>query len=123
MTPEQLIDRAVELFGIQRGLILSPCRSAPVVTARYAVIWALRQNGWTVEGIGAFLGRDHTTICYALDVAESRCGSAALEQMRVEIIRAAPTPPIDWKARVAQLEARIAELEAVVLGHARRRAA
>lgn len=46
MTPDQLIDKAAALFRVDRALILSPCRAAPIVTARYAVIWVLRVSGW-----------------------------------------------------------------------------
>lgn len=114
MTPEHLIDRAAAAFDVDPALILSPCRAAAVVTARYAVIWTLRQNGWTEEAIGAFLDRDHSTISYALDMAEVRCGMAVLEELRGEVVRHAPRRPIDWRLRVGELERRVAELEALL---------
>lgn len=115
MTPEQLIEKAADLFRVDPALILSPCRSAQVVTARYAVIWVLRSNGWTVEAIGDFLGRDHSTICYALETAEERCGPGVLEALRCEITRRATRKPIDWKVRVGELERRLALLESALL--------
>ena len=125
MTPEQLIKEAAALFQVDQALILSESRAAPAVEVRYAIVWTLRNNGWSVEDIGALLNRDHTTITHALKALRQRVQRdkrfvQKLDQLRVEV-----SPPrrkgrggrhaFDWKTRVIGLEERIAALESALL--------
>ena len=72
MSPDSILTRAAELFGVSLAAIIGTSRSRQAVAARQAVAYALRQQAWTVVAIGKLLRRDHTTICYATRAAEQR---------------------------------------------------
>lgn len=112
-TPDQLADTTALLFGVKRTEIFSTSRVARVTEARMALAWALRQNDWSLEAIGAFLRRDHTTIIHALATIERKARQSARLAERLRALDASPVaPPIDWQARVTELEKRVAVLEA-----------
>ena len=69
-TLDQLSNTAAFLFGVERAAIFSRSRVARVTKARMALAWALRRNDWSLEAIGDYLCRDHTTIINALAVIE-----------------------------------------------------
>lgn len=72
MSPDHVLTRAAELFGVSPVAITGITRGRRAVAARQAVAYALRKQAWTVVAIGELLGRDHTTICYATRQAERR---------------------------------------------------
>jgi len=47
-------------------------RSLPIVTARHAVWWLLREHGFKSTWIGRQFGRDHTTILYGVRTLTNR---------------------------------------------------
>ena len=115
--PDQLADTAAFLFGVKRAEIFGNSRVVRVSEARHALAWALRQNGWSLEAIGAFLNRDHTTIIYAVDAINRRMERVPRLAERL-VALAANEPPPDWQARLiviedelTRLQARIKELE------------
>lgn len=116
-TPDQLADTAAFVFGVDKRAIFGLTRTTRVAEARQALAWALRQQEWSLESIGAFLKRDHTTIMYAIKAVETRraCNPRFAERIAVLAEPSAP-PPVDWKQRVEALEQRVAELEAIVKG-------
>lgn len=118
MTPDQLVDNAAFAFGVDRRAIFGDSRVAEIVKARHAVAWALRQEDWSLESIGAFLRRDHTTIIHAIKATEHRRKRNPRFAERLSIV-AAPhkQPPIDWCQRITALEQRVAELERLLELH------
>ena len=56
--------------GVSREQIMSVRKTTPIVHARYATMLALRRRGMSLPSIGRRLGRDHTTVLYALRRAE-----------------------------------------------------
>ncbi len=115
MTSDQLITTTAWLFNVDKGLLMGDCRVARVAEARQALAWALRQAGWSLESIGDFLHRDHTTIIYAVKVIDRRRQHDQRLAERLTALVVDSGAPIDWKARVVQLEARVGELEALLL--------
>jgi chromosomal replication initiation ATPase DnaA len=112
VTPEQLTDATAFLFGVQRADMLSQNRTARVVQARQALAWALRQNDWSLESIGAYLHRDHTTIIHALKIIERDANRNQRLAERLDALRQpAMERSVDWPARIRVLEATVAELK------------
>ncbi len=116
VTSDQLITTTAWLLGIERTAILSRNRSRHVVEARQALAWSLRESGWSLESIGAFLDRDHTTIIHALKAVERKARRSPRLAERLKVLSPAVEPAIDWQARAMALEARVAQLEALVGG-------
>ena len=73
---DDLITRAAEVFEVSRAELLSESRRRTVVWARQAVALVAYERGQRfgigVIEIGEALGRDHTTISYALAKANER---------------------------------------------------
>lgn len=111
-TPDQLADTAAFLFGVDKRAIFGDSRTARAVQARQALAWALRQHHWSLQSIGAFLRRDHSTIIYALEMVEKlRARSAEYCARLTVLVGDTAPPPIDWEARITAMEKRIAQLE------------
>jgi len=51
---------------------MGPSRKLPYTRARADVYRALRKHGWSLQKIGIFCGRDHTTIMNALHPRKDR---------------------------------------------------
>jgi len=51
---------------------MGPSRKLPYTRARADVYRALRKHGWSLQKIGIFCGRDHTTIMNALHPKKDR---------------------------------------------------
>lgn len=62
-----LVDRVASDTDVQRAALVGPGRSAPVVRARFAIVWLARTAlDASLSDIGRQLGnRDHTTILHA----------------------------------------------------------
>jgi chromosomal replication initiator protein len=112
MTPDQITDATTFLFGVDRGDLLGRTRTARCVEARQALAWALRQNHWSLESIGDYLGKDHTTIIHGLRAIERKARHSPRLTEKLEALRRPIQPPLDWAARIEQLERRVADLEA-----------
>ena len=61
-----VIRRIERAHGVTLEQMQGPRRYRPIVRARWALIAALRERGWSLMRIGKFLNRDHTTVLYAL---------------------------------------------------------
>lgn len=59
-----------ETFGICPRDILSPKRTRETVMARYAIQKAMSLRGNSTTKIGTAMGRDHSTVCHALQRAD-----------------------------------------------------
>lgn len=118
MTADQLITTTAYLFQVDRAALLGRSRVARIAEARQALAWALRQSDWTLEAIGELLDRDHTTIIYAIDRIDRKARHNPPFAARLQALTAQaqepPQPPATLRDRVAELEARIATLEAMV---------
>lgn len=70
---ESAVDRAAEVFGVDREHITGKVRrTGPATRARFAAVWALRTaNEATYSAIGRYLKRDHSTIIYAFERCEA----------------------------------------------------
>lgn len=115
MSVEQLVRTTSYLFNVEEHAIFGDSRLARVAEARQVLAWALRQENWTLEAIGQLLRRDHTTIMYAVKAVEQK----ARNNTRFAEKIAALTHQIEMSKgledRVTELEARLAQLEAVLL--------
>lgn len=82
-------DAALELvstaFCVHPEAIISKARYAFIVHCRHLIAYLLRQKGWTVVDIGAFLKRNHATISCGLKRYDSECERS--EKMRVDRAR------------------------------------
>jgi chromosomal replication initiator protein len=66
-----ILEQASRAFDVPIKLIQSASRRPRYCTARFAVMYALREQGYSLAEIGEVLGnRDHTTIIYGLERAE-----------------------------------------------------
>lgn len=60
------LDKARELFGVGPSLILGKRRLQYIVRARQAVMVALVESGMSRAAVGRLMGKDHTTVIFAL---------------------------------------------------------
>lgn len=117
MTAESPLTAAARLFSVAEQDIAGASRVARFVEARQAVAYVLRQEHWSLKSIGAVLGgRDHNTILSSIEAAERRRARDPNFAVRVRALAAAikPEQTCCCAARFVALEARIAELEALV---------
>ena len=71
-TIDRIIVIACRLFQVKPHEIRSPRRSTGVVRARHAVFWAVAEaTEMSYPEIGRRIGRDHTTVLYGVQRAES----------------------------------------------------
>lgn len=123
-TPDQLSDTAALLFGVPRAALFGRSRVARITQARHALAWALRQQDWSLEAIGAYLHRDHTSIIYALDRIERQSARNARLAERLAMLdtsEPAAAPIVDWRKiageqadEIARLRARVDSLRAAL---------
>lgn len=59
------VAEAAKAFGTTREAMLSADRHRSVTDARAVAMTAARRTGMTLPAIGAFFGRDHTSVMYA----------------------------------------------------------
>lgn len=64
--------------------IISKCRTANPVRARFALAYFLREHGMTLQGIGRRLKRNHSSILHALREVLKRKAAYALVLARLE---------------------------------------
>ena len=63
---QEVIRRIERAHRVTLKQMQGPQRYRPIVRARWALIAALRERGWSLMRIGKFMNRDHTTVLYAL---------------------------------------------------------
>lgn len=66
MKASTLIRETAARFQLSTQDILSPRRDHRARQARWQIMWALRERGWSTPRIGAAVNRHHTTVLYAL---------------------------------------------------------
>lgn len=114
MNTQLLIDTTAFMFGVTPAAILGRSRETRTAEARQALAWALRQRHWAYEAIGDLLHRDHTTIIYAVRAVARRIERDPRFAERVLPLTEDAAPPPDWQERIAAIEARVAQLEALL---------
>ena len=68
----QIIRAAADYYGATTGAIMAKGRDAWVVKARHVAIYLIRKRlGWSYPMIGAYFGRDHSTVMYAYRKVEA----------------------------------------------------
>jgi len=66
---QPVVLRCAELFHVDRRDLMGNYRFKFLMPAKFALCAALRAQGFSYSRIGKFLGRDHSTIIYAVDRA------------------------------------------------------
>lgn len=114
MTPEELLIITADVFAVQRSAIMGDSRIARIAQARHAFAWGLRKQGWSLEEIGAYLGRDHTSIIYGLARIEQRAPAqlAVLKERIME--QSSQLAPADMVVANRELRTRVEELERLI---------
>ncbi len=64
--PGDIVQDAARLWNISIDDILGPRRDQRACSARWAVMAALDDLGWSSTKIGNYLNRDHTTVLWGL---------------------------------------------------------
>lgn len=67
-----IVQEVSQETGIKWTSILSNKRTRHIAHARQLVMYVARREGFTLGEIGAFLGRDHTTIMHGIRSEEQR---------------------------------------------------
>lgn len=120
---QSIVTVAAGLFGVSEADIIGASRVGRITEARQALAWALRQHSWSLESIGMLLGgRDHTTIIYSIEMANRKKLHNTRFAERLQVLTEAVRPDRAYQpqgrgcscaARIAELDARIARLEAM----------
>lgn len=69
---EEILREVSAATGIPGHEICGRGRTAPVARARQIAYFVARQKGMTLDRIGEFFGRDHTTVSYGVRIEAAR---------------------------------------------------
>lgn len=72
---EQLVELGAEIVGIPPESVLGTSSAWLPAHVRQAVMFVLRERGWTLAGIGKALGRDHSSVYHAQRTVPLRAAS------------------------------------------------
>jgi chromosomal replication initiation ATPase DnaA len=105
MEPVQaIVLHTANVFARTTDEILGRSRLQPIVEARQAAMWAIRQRYPSIplEMIGAALGgRHYTTVRHALAAVEDRASRDSVYRDRLQALLTRITPPTSAPARDA----------------------
>lgn len=91
VNPDEIADITADVFNVPYAALLGASRVTRIAEARYALAWALRTKGWSLEEIGEYLHRDHTTIMYGLKQIERKQPKQLVELERRMGMQVRPT--------------------------------
>lgn len=67
-------------FDVPRGELLGTRRTKSVAVARQALMWAIRQKTFlSLEEIGSYLNRDHSTVLHGIRRTQERIDEGKLD--------------------------------------------
>ena len=61
----KVIEAVALVYGVKKERMFTSSRMADIVKARDMAMFILRENSETLEGIGAFFNRNHSTVSHA----------------------------------------------------------
>lgn len=88
---EKIVSQTAEVFHRTTDELMGRSRKRPIVEARHAAIWAVRQRypSFSLELIGAALGgRHYSTVMHALAAVEARAARSARYQEQLDDVLA-----------------------------------
>jgi len=73
ITPERVIEKVSAYYSVDAKLIAGKGRTKPVMLARQVAMYIMCNGlGLSTTQVGRIMGRDHSTVCYALQSIEGR---------------------------------------------------
>ena len=75
-TPEEVIEKVTKHFRVDQKLVRGKGRTKQVMIARQVAMYILcNRLGLSTTQVGIIMGRDHSTVCYALQSIERKIES------------------------------------------------
>ena len=97
---DEVLSQTADVFGRTPTELVGRSRQRPIVEARQAAMWAIRQRypSFSLETIGMALGgRHYTTVMHALTAVEERARRNAAYRMQLQHLVervSAPSKPV-----------------------------
>src|SRR5689334_22831465 len=93
---DEVLSQTADVFGRTSAELVGRSRQRPIVEARQAAMWAIRQRypSFSLETIGMALGgRHYTTVMHALVAVEERAQRSASYRGQLQLLIVRVTAP------------------------------